>query len=122
MKKNDIILIVGIAIIAIVAISYIFLNRKEGAKVIISVGGKVEQEYNLDENQIIQIKTGDDDYDNILEIKDGYATMIEANCPDQICVHQKSISKEGESIVCLPHQVIVTIKGNESSSLDSVAN
>ena len=122
MKKNDIILIIGIAVIAIVAISYIFLNRKEGAKVIISVGGHENQILPLDENKVIEIDSGDDEYNNILEIKDGYVTMIEANCPDQICVHQKAISKEGESIVCLPHQIIVTIKGNENSSLDSVAN
>ena len=122
MKRNDIILMIGIAIIAVGAICFIFLNKKEGAKVIISVGGKVYKELNLDEDQELAIDTNDSEYENILQIKDGYATMIEANCPDQICVHQKSISKEGESIVCLPHQVIVTIKGNESSSLDSVAN
>ncbi len=122
MKRNDIILMIGIAIIAIGAICFIFLNKKEGTKVIISVGGKVYKVLNIDEDQELEIDTKDSEYKNILQIKDGYATMIEANCPDQICVHQKPISKEGESIVCLPHQTIVTIEGNESASLDSVAN
>ena len=120
MKKNDIILVIGICLIAVVAICFFLLNKKEGTKVIISVGGEVYKEVNLSENQVINIKTDEDE--NILEIKNGYATMREANCPDQLCVYQKSISKQGESIVCLPHQVIVTIEGKEDSSLDSIAN
>ncbi len=122
MKRNDIILIITIAIIAIGAISFILLNKKEGGKVIISVGGEVYKEVSLKEEQEIPIVMKDGEFENILQIKNGYATMKEANCPDQLCVHQKSISKEGESIVCLPHQVIITIEGKESSSLDSIAN
>ncbi len=122
MKKNDIILIIAIAIIAIGAISFILLNKKEGGKVIISVGGEVYKEVSLKEEQEIPIVTKDGEFENILQIKNGCATMKEANCPDQLCVYQKSISKEGESIVCLPHQVIITIEGKESSSLDSIAN
>lgn len=122
MKKNDLVLIIGIAIVAIVAIIFLLWYRKEGSKVIISVRGQVYKELNLSEDQVIEIKDDEDDHTNILEIKDGYASMLEANCPDRLCVHQKSISKEGESIVCLPHQVIITIEGRESSSLDSVAN
>lgn len=46
---------------------------------------------------------------NILRISDGHADMTEADCPDRICVHSKPISKIGESIICLPHGIIVTV-------------
>ena len=48
--------------------------------------------------------------------------MIDATCPDHICVNQKEISKTGETIVCLPNKVIVEIKGADSSELDAVTN
>ena len=44
--------------------------------------------------------------------------MIEADCPDLICVHHKPISRQGESIVCLPHKVIVEVTGEESAQED----
>lgn len=53
---------------------------------------------------------------NTLVIKDGVVDMIFADCPDQICVKHASISKVGETIICLPNQVVVTIEsitGNE---------
>lgn len=119
MKKNDIILIIGIAILALGAIALLVLHQNEGAKVLVTVDGKVIKELDLHKDQVFPIEIEDDK--NIIQIKDGYATMIEANCPDLICVHQKAISKEGESIVCLPHKVIVTVEGGEESSLDSVS-
>ena len=59
---------------------------------------------------------------NVLMIKDGRAQMKSADCPDQICVRQKAISKEGESIICLPNKVVVSIVGGEEKELDAVTN
>ena len=47
--------------------------------------------------------------------------MKSADCPDQICVHQRAISKNGESIICLPNKVVVSIEGAEDSQIDVVA-
>ena len=47
---------------------------------------------------------------NTVVIKDGFAYMEEANCKNQICVRHKKISRSGESIVCLPNQVIIEIE------------
>lgn len=120
MRKNDIIIIAGIGILALTLIALLTFHQKEGAKVLVSVDGKVIKELDLHKDQEFLIETGEDK--NILQIKDGYATMIEANCPDLLCVHQKGISKEGESIICLPHKVIVTIIGGEDSNIDSITH
>ena len=47
---------------------------------------------------------------NILVIKDGRADMTDADCPDRICVNHRPVSQEGETIVCLPHKVVVEVK------------
>lgn len=46
-------------------------------------------------------------------IRDGKADMKEADCPDKLCVHQKAISAENESIVCLPDRVVVTVTNSK---------
>lgn len=60
--------------------------------------------------------------ENVLLIQNGQARITEASCPDLLCVHQKAISHRGESLVCLPNQVIVTVTSSkEEPHLDGVA-
>lgn len=43
--------------------------------------------------------------------------IIDANCPDQVCVKKGRISKPGQTIVCLPHKLLVEIKSSTGSAL-----
>ena len=56
------------------------------------------------------------------EIKDGKVTMKEADCKDQICADHKAIEKSGETIVCLPHKVVIEIRSEDGKEqeLDGV--
>ena len=48
--------------------------------------------------------------------------MEEADCPDRLCVRQGAVSRVGESIICLPHELVVTVEGEEmDGGLDGVA-
>ena len=58
---------------------------------------------------------------NKVVINDGKVSMTEADCPDELCVKTGKISRVGETIVCLPHRVVVEIKGSQDDdSIDSV--
>ena len=47
--------------------------------------------------------------------------MEDADCPDRLCVKQGRIKKVGESIVCLPHKVVIEIVGEkEEAGVDAV--
>ena len=48
-------------------------------------------------------------------IRDGYASVEYADCPDGICAAHKPISRSGESIVCLPHKVVITVRSAENN-------
>ena len=50
-----------------------------------------------------------------------FEDMTSADCPDHLCVKQKAISKEGESIICLPNKVVVTVKSDMKSDIDSIS-
>ena len=58
---------------------------------------------------------------NRIEIRDHRIRVLEADCPDQLCVHQKAISRNHESIICLPNQVVAEVESAESSEYDAVA-
>ena len=94
-------------IIGIGAFAFMQLQGKRGAEVKVSVNNKEYGTYSLDKNQTVTI--GEDDWENILIIKDGKASMAKADCPDKICVNHAAISKKGETIVCLPHKVVVEV-------------
>ena len=115
-KKMDIILVLTIVIISVVGlIVYSMLGQKDAGTVVVEVGGDLYGEYVLSENREVEIHDT-----NVLVIEDGVVNMLEADCPDQICVDHIPISKNGETIVCLPNKVVVTITEGKSNELDAV--
>ena len=54
------------------------------------------------EDQIIKINDT-----NVCEIKDGCVRMSWADCPDQLCIHQRAIDENGGMIVCLPNRIVI---------------
>ncbi len=117
--KNDIILIIVIVLVAAAALFLHEFVGGEGAGVVtVKVDGKITGTYSLSEDREIEINDGT----NILLIKDGSADMIEADCPDQLCVHMKPIDKNNESIICLPNKVVASIDSSENSVYDAVTN
>lgn len=122
MKRNDILLIAGILLTALLSAAvYHLVYSKDGTIVQVAVDGTVTNSFPLDTDTSYTIKTTDGGI-NILEIKNHCAQITEANCPDKLCVHQKAISHEGENLICLPHKVAVTITGEpKKATLDGVA-
>ena len=46
-----------------------------------------------------------------------------ASCPDQVCVHSGFINKAGQSIVCVPNEIIISLvaeDGNDGGGLDGI--
>lgn len=48
---------------------------------------------------------------NLLAVSGEHVRMDSADCRDQICVHHRPIAGGGESIICLPHKLVVEIMG-----------
>ena len=138
MKKNDFILIAVILVVTLLAIGGIRIwqknNTSDAAVAVVTIDGEVYGEYPLSEDVTEKIEIpgaagvgGSDGAElagagsgayNVLVIEDGYADVIEASCPDQICVHHNHIKYSGESIVCLPNKLIVEIRGGEDNGID----
>lgn len=122
MKKSDFIVIATVlAVVGVLAFFLYYVNGDSGKYVQVEVNGKVVETLKLDEN--FEKKYDFDGNTNTLVIKDGKATVTEANCKDGICVNHMPISRSGESIICLPHKLVVTVvdKADNDSEIDAVA-
>lgn len=106
--RNDIIFISVLLVVLVLIGLGFFLFRKEGSSVTVEVGGQVFGEYSLSRDTVVDITTGDGEL-NRLVIRDGKAFVETATCPDGICVGHRPISRKGESIVCLPHRIVITV-------------
>ena len=120
LKKYDIIAIICVAVIVI--ISYITVNllrNDEADTVVIYVDGKIEKKLDLNKNQ--EYKVNVDNGYNIIRIKDKKAKIKESDFSNQTCVNMGTISKDGQTLICLPHKVEVTIVSDDKSEVDVIA-
>lgn len=116
MKKSDWMLVAVILTISLLLIGYGFFTAGQDAgSVVVTVGGKVKGTYSLSVDQEIAI-----DDTNHFVIRDGVVKMDFATCPDQYCVHSRAISKNKETIICLPNQVVLEIRSEKESAYDAV--
>lgn len=92
----------------------------ETAQVIIKVSGKVTESFPLNKDRNVVV-TGKNHTTNTVIIENNTATVSEASCPDKLCVHQHAIRKSGESIICLPNEVVVEIENQSEGSADIIA-
>lgn len=120
--RNDVVFIaVLLLMVSLIGAAFFFL-RGEGDTVTVSVDGKHYGTYPLHTDLTLSIRTGEDgEEENLLVIRDGTARVESATCPDGICAAHKPISREGESIVCLPHRVVITVQTSDGEEPDIIA-
>lgn len=118
MKRNDWLLAAGILIVAVVLFCVpIFRGAQNGGSVSVMVDGELFGTYSLGVDQTVDINGS-----NRLVISGGTARMEWADCPDQVCVHHREISLDGESIICLPNRVVLAVEGRETDrEVDGIA-
>ena len=120
-SRWDLLLGATLLLFALAAYLLAGLYSREGSKVVIRVDKEVFGIYDLTVDTTVPV-TGEG-FSNILVIRDGKADMTEADCPDRICVKHRPVSRVGETIVCLPHKVVVEVigEGDSPDGFDSIS-
>jgi len=114
MKKMDFIIIVCLLAVALISIFALEKYRDmpvDSRLVEIKVDGSLYQSFEWTEGLVKEILIDTEfGINKIVVDKDGLY-MEYANCPDQVCVNDGIIDDPGEILVCLPHRLVVEIKG-----------
>ncbi len=123
MNLFDKILIISLVIVAFSfngVFSKYFDKGVVANTLVVKVDNEVYATYDIKDEGTYRVETEDGHY-NIFTIKDGYVDVIDADCPDKLDVYQRKISKNGETIVCLPNKVVFEMQNDIESELDSIA-
>lgn len=116
MKKRNDLLLTGGLLLAAVLMWLLVRPGGAGGWAVVTVDGQEAARYPLDTEQTVTI--GEDAY-NIVRIAGGAVSVIEANCGDHTCVRTGAVSREGETIVCLPHRLVIRIEGGGDTGFDA---
>lgn len=106
-SKRDIILLLVVVLLGCIAYALIVIFSKTGYSVRISCDGEVVKTMSLDKDSTYEFQS-EEGYNTIV-IRDHKVYVESADCPDKICAGHKPIDKVGETIICLPHKLVVEV-------------
>lgn len=115
MNRKTIVMILALALVVICGVAGFFLMKSQpsGTVAVIYVDtneysridlSRVKEAYDI----IIETRLGR----NVIHVEQGAIAITEADCPDQICVHQGRLTGGGVPIICMPHHVVINIEGS----------
>lgn len=107
-RKRDVLVVAILLFVGVISLLVVLKLQKNGVFVVARINREETLRVSLDKDQSYLIDT---EYGvNTLVVQDGEAYVVEADCPDKICEKYKPISKTSESIVCIPHRLIISIE------------
>ncbi len=87
------------------------IGAEKGGEVIIEQDGKVVFASPLDQSTQADIE-GPLGVTRV-RISEGVVTVVEASCPERLCMAMGSVGRAGEVIACLPNRILIRVVGGE---------
>ena len=115
--RLDIIVISVILFLSVLLLFVVIMTKKEGSVAVVEINGVAAGEYPLSENGEFNLNGGT----NVLVIENGVAYLNYSNCPDHTCEKTGKIKYIGQTIICLPNRVSITIKGDSEGGVDLIS-
>lgn len=121
MKPGDFIIVILLVILSFLPLAIFNYQNNIQANshpliAVVSAHGEVVHEIELKDDNAREVFEFEDEHGHKNTIvREGQEVFIEdANCADLLCVQQGTITKVGETVVCLPNQVIVEITSEDA--------
>jgi hypothetical protein len=115
--RIDIIVIASLLLLSLIVLLTVNLFKRDGAYLRVEINGEIAAEYPLYTDGVYELNGGT----NTLTVKDGAAYMSYSSCPDHTCERTGKVKHVGESIICLPNKLSITVIGESSDSVDLVS-
>lgn len=123
MKRGDIKIIIMVVLLTIASyLTVFFIGTSSDERILRITQDQViihEVILSDDYEQVFEIKYKDE-YNKVF-VRDNQVWVEIASCHNQVCVRQKPISRIGETIVCIPHKLIIEIIG-ERQDVDVIVD
>ena len=99
-------------LVAISALSFFLLSPGGGSYVEVYADGELIKVMPLstDAEFIYQHEEGSK---NVITVKGGKVAVTYADCADKICMQYPATDRAGSTIICLPHKLVVTVRGGQ---------
>ena len=115
-------LVVAVVVALATIVAIVFYGNKQGngdLKAVVSVGNQVVDMLPLSgESKTYTYRNNG--YTLHVRIMDNGVCVQESDCPSQDCVHTGTITRAGQSIVCLPAQIVIHLEGASSDAPDVI--
>ena len=122
-KKMDFIIIVVLIVFSFIP-HFIYSNvvskNNKNLYATIKVNGKLNNTINLPVTSEKKFTVSTNHGTNTILVNNNEIKIVHADCKDELCVKQGSISKIGKTLICLPNKLIIEIKGDEYDSSDDL--
>ncbi|WP_440896418.1 NusG domain II-containing protein [Amphibacillus sp. Q70] len=126
MKPMDFVVIIFFVILSFIPLLWFNVHHASPSQdhtvAVISIDGEVVDEFVLSEDtphQEVTYYPNEGQY-NIIEIDGPRIRVKEDNSPDQIAVQTSWIERPGQTSICLPHRLIIEIKGTSDYDDDVI--
>ncbi len=117
-KYDALVVLIVLALAVALGARYWFAPAREAAEIIVSIGGVEAERLTFDDSEYDYTNNG---YTVHVTVRAGSVRVDHADCPTQDCVRTGAISRPGQSIVCLPARIILTIEGAAAPDYDAIA-
>ena len=116
--RYDIFLIVGLLVVALMALGIIRYSSDAVDTVVVQVDGAEAVRVSLADDRRFSVEgpLGTTE----MEIKDGSVRVIDSPCGRKICVHTGWIHKAYQTIICMPNRVAISLTGKSNNELDGI--
>ena len=116
-KPMDALVVIIVVAFAVMTAAFVYgKNRGETLTATVKHRGQVAAQVALSTLTEEKKITIDGQYHLTVTLTKDGVSVTESDCPGQDCVHTGRITRAGQSIVCLPEQVIVTLEGKTPSA------
>lgn len=102
-------LVVILLLLGVGASFYVVGQRPKGQQLVVEQNGRVVFAAPLRSDRKVAL-TGPRG-DTIVAIRNGRARIVEASCPDKVCMGMGEISRQGEVVACVPNFLLLHIEG-----------
>ncbi len=115
-KKRDIVLAAVLLILGITGVLIVKYGLKSGNTADVYIDDKLVQTIDLSVDDEYTFQT--DKGSNTVEVRNGAVSMKSADCPDKVCVRMGTKNRNGETITCLPHKLVIEVHGGQEQEVD----